>query len=336
MSSVCYTDIDANACAWMGELVQQGHLATGRVLHADIKNITPGDADGYDRVHFFAGIGGWELACRLAGWPDELRLWSASLPCQPFSTAGKQLGTDDERHLWPIFRDLVEQCLPPVIVGEQVASKAGREWLATVRTDLEALGYAVGAADLCAAGVGAPHLRQRLYWCAVDARPIWEPFSCCEEFWCNVHLQHAFECECPDVETWEERTGLWPYDLPVWLAHTQFKGLERFTRASNDRSKPGRINQKSPRSTTESSWADAEYFDCLDGKARPIPTEPGLFPLANGLPRGVVPSGDISRALEEGTSEARVMRLRGYGNAIVPQVAAEFLGAFLVELGGEL
>src|SRR5690606_40978082 len=62
----------------------------------------------------------------------------------------------------PIF----DQCRPPIIFGEQVASKDGRLWLTGVRSDLEALGYAVGAADLCAAGVGAPHIRQRLYWLA--------------------------------------------------------------------------------------------------------------------------------------------------------------------------
>ena len=53
-------------------------------------------------------------------------------------------------------------------------------------------------------------------------------------------------------------------------------------------------------------WADIYYHACRDGKARPVPVEPGLFPLADGVP-------------------ARVGRLRGYGNAIVPQVAAAFI-----------
>src|SRR5690606_30346222 len=87
-------------------------------------------------------------------------------PCQPYSQAGARKGDDDPRALWWAWRWLIDQCRPPVIFGEQVASKAGREWLAGVRADLEAMGYAVGAADLCAAGVGAPHIRQRLFWVA--------------------------------------------------------------------------------------------------------------------------------------------------------------------------
>ena len=53
-----------------------------------------------------------------------------------------------------------------LFVGEQVAGKAGLEWFDAVSADLEAAGYAVGAVDFCAAGVGAPHIRQRLYWLA--------------------------------------------------------------------------------------------------------------------------------------------------------------------------
>jgi DNA (cytosine-5)-methyltransferase 1 len=54
-----------------------------------------------------------------------------------------------------------------VVIGEQVSGKAGREWLAAVRADLETDGYACGCADLPACAVGAPHIRQRLWWCAV-------------------------------------------------------------------------------------------------------------------------------------------------------------------------
>src|SRR5262249_32123158 len=116
--------------------------------------------------HFFAGIGGWPCALRLAGWPDERPVWTGSCPCQPFSAAGERAGADDPRHLWPVWRALIPASQPATIFGEQVASHLGRDWLAAVRTDLEAMGYAVGAADLCAAGVGAPHIRQRLFWVA--------------------------------------------------------------------------------------------------------------------------------------------------------------------------
>src|SRR5690606_2220747 len=112
----------------------------------------------------------WAYALRLAGWPDDWPVWTGSCPCQPYSQAGARKGDDDPRALWWAWRWLIDQCRPPVIFGEQVASKAGREWLARVRADLEAMGYAVGAADLCAAGVGAPHIRQRLWWVAYAQR----------------------------------------------------------------------------------------------------------------------------------------------------------------------
>jgi site-specific DNA-cytosine methylase len=97
----------------------------------------------------------------------------AHVPVSRFRARDKQKGHADERHLWPAFYELIAECRPSTVFGEQVASKDGREWLAGVRADLEDARYAVGAADLCAAGVGAPHIRQRLFWVAQspDARP---------------------------------------------------------------------------------------------------------------------------------------------------------------------
>jgi DNA (cytosine-5)-methyltransferase 1 len=144
----------------------EGLVTDGVVDGRDIRDIRSEDVAGYDRCHFFAGILGWELALQWAGWPEDLPVWSASLPCQPFSVAGKGLGEDDERHLWPHFRKLVEECRPLYIVGEQVGSKAGRAWFSGVQTDLESLGYWTGVFDLPAAGVGKDHIRQRLFWLA--------------------------------------------------------------------------------------------------------------------------------------------------------------------------
>src|SRR6202012_4366010 len=125
-----------------------------------IADVQPDDVMGHGRCHFFAGVAGWEYALQLAGWPEGRPVWTASLPCQPFSVAGKRKGRDDERHLWPVFRNLVAECQVDCVVGEQGASDDGREWLAGVQADVEALGLVFGAADLCAAGVAAPHQRQ--------------------------------------------------------------------------------------------------------------------------------------------------------------------------------
>jgi DNA (cytosine-5)-methyltransferase 1 len=161
-----YNEHDPKAAAWLRELIKHGHIPAGIVDERSIEDIAPSELTQYIQCHFFAGIGGWSLSLRLAGWPEDRPVWTGSCPCQPFSTAGKGGGFDDERHLWPAFHHLISQCQPPVVFGEQVASKDGLAWLDLVRADLQASGYTVGAADLCAASVGAPHIRQRLWWVA--------------------------------------------------------------------------------------------------------------------------------------------------------------------------
>ena len=161
-----YNDNDPFVCEWAKELIKRGLVMDGEVDNRDIREIEPRELEGFVQCHFFCGILGWPYALRLAGWPEDRPCWTGSCPCQPFSVAGKGKGLADERHLWPAFRWLIAQCKPATVFGEQVASKDGRSWLAGVRADLEAMGYRVGAADLCAAGIGAPHIRQRLYWLA--------------------------------------------------------------------------------------------------------------------------------------------------------------------------
>lgn len=162
-----YNEIDAFAGRWLHELCAAGAILDGDIDGRSVTALTSADLAARDQIHFFAGIGIWSYALECAGWPSAgLTTWTASLPCQPFSSAGRKRGFDDERHLWPSFYNLVRECGPDVIFGEQVASKDGYAWLDNVHVDLEAAGYAVGAVDFCAAGVGAPQRRQRLYWVA--------------------------------------------------------------------------------------------------------------------------------------------------------------------------
>ena len=155
-------EIDPVACAVLRHCDLADH-----VDERSIKDVRAGDVGSFRRAHFFAGAGLWEIAARLAGWPQDRVLWTGSCPCQPLSVAGQRKGHVDARHLWPSFYRLIAECRPATIVGEQVASKDGREWLAGVRADLESLGYACGAANLPACSVGAPHKRSRLWWVAV-------------------------------------------------------------------------------------------------------------------------------------------------------------------------
>jgi DNA (cytosine-5)-methyltransferase 1 len=161
-----YNDSSAFAAVWLRRLQARGAIAPGLV---DARPVQEVDFVPPAQAHFFAGVGAWSYALRLAGVPDTSPVWTGSCPCQPFSVAGKRRGDSDARHLWPVWRNLIEKFRPPVIFGEQVASRSGRAWLAAVRADMEALGYAVGAADLCAASVGAPHNRPRLFFGAALA-----------------------------------------------------------------------------------------------------------------------------------------------------------------------
>ena len=323
-----YNEHDPKAAAWLCELINQNLIPAGDVDKRSIEDVTPQELTQYTQCHFFAGIGGWSLALRLSGWPDDKPVWTGSCPCQPFSTAGKGNGAADERHLWPAFKWLIQQCQPPVVFGEQVASKAGRQWLTGVRADLEDLGSTVGAADLCAASVGAPHIRQRLWWVG---------YAGCE---CNEFRRGTGNVGCPpDQEQGEAQERQWGRDANcnasangIGVEYSNSAGRQPrqlsaegngYRRTIESTSSSSRLADLCPprleisgtpefradQITAPEPCGDWDHFDlipCRDGKSRRI--ESGTFPMAYGVP-------------------GRVGLLRGYGNAIVPQVAAQFIQA---------
>jgi len=334
VSAAYYNEFDPHAAAWLRTLIAAGHIAPGDVDERSITDVRPDDLRGYAQCHFFAGIGGWSLALRLAGWPDDRPVWTGSCPCQPFSAAGKQRGSDDERHLWPAFFDLIRQCSPASVFGEQVAGAAGLAWLDHVAADLEDAGYAAAAANLGAHSVGAPHLRQRLYWVAhavvgADQRSIargnQRPIQAADAGNHGRLADTAPGGQRIDGRAPREARHAAQCNAACTLGHAAEPG-------SQGRDEPGqRVDAQRPaaeRASPLGAWADIEWLQCSDGKARP--TQRGLFPLASGLPKSVVRGGDRSMAPDaDQSAEARVMRLRGYGNAIVPQVAAAFVMAAL-------
>lgn len=272
-----YNEIDNSASQWLENLMDAGQIPKGKVITKSIAELTAQDLEGSSQVHLFAGIGGWPLALKLAGWPEDMPVWTGSCPCQPFSVAGKRKGKEDERHLWPEMYRLIKECKPPVIFGEQVASPDGIDWMQAVQSDLEAQGYEVGKLDLCAAGVGSPHIRQRI-------------------FWVGNRIGKGLEGHGGDVDNWSE----------------------------SRRNKKGETGSTSE-SCASCNWDIFEWLLCRDNKIRP--TQPGLFPLAHGLPRSM---GDGSTREQRlgllAAKRSRVGQLKGYGNAIVPQVAAVFIG----------
>lgn len=161
-----YSENDPALVEWLRKLIAAGEIAPGDVDDRSIEDVCPSDLIGYTQHHFFAGIGIWSYALRQSGWPDDLGVWTGSCPCQPFSQAGKGKGFADERHLWPAWLHLIRVCRPDRLFGEQVADQGGLAWVDLVRSDMESENFAFGPLDICAAGFGAPHIRQRTYFSA--------------------------------------------------------------------------------------------------------------------------------------------------------------------------
>jgi DNA (cytosine-5)-methyltransferase 1 len=307
-----YNEFDKGAAAWLRNLIAAGLIPAGDVDERSITEVQPGDVRGYTQCHFFAGIAGWSLALQLAGWGAARPVWTGSCPCQPYSNAGKQLGNADERDLWPAFFSLIAQCQPDTVFGEQVASAIGHGWLDRVSTDLEGEGYACGHVVLGAHSVGAPHQRQRLYWVADSGRAGLAQRKCVG----GVQSEAVGSQQGQAAKRGGDHCGLADSDSGRHkpLPRSGDDDAQRHLESRSRLAYPGgegckefswrRIEPTRPAATV---WGN-NWIVGADGKTRRI--EPGLSPLAHGIP-------------------ARVVRLRGYGNAIVPPLAAEFIGAFL-------
>lgn len=88
---------------------------------------------------------------------------SAGFPCQPFSVAGKQLGADDSRNMWPETADVIRIVQPKSVLLENVPGLISAGYIGTVIGDLADLGYVGKWGVIGASDVGAPHRRKRLW-----------------------------------------------------------------------------------------------------------------------------------------------------------------------------
>ena len=381
-----YNENDPHAAQWLRNLIEAGEIAPGYVDERSILDVAPSDLWGFTQCHFFAGVGVWSRALRDAGWLDERPVWTGSCPCQPFSSAGKGGGFADERHLWPAYHWLLNNCRPECVLGEQVASKDGLAWLDLVYADLESSGYACGAVDLCAAGVGAPHIRQRLWFVAYPVR-AGRPEGWSVARYGSVASSGQSECVAdadggnasaerqqrsgeqrqfaqdgralqlansegerlqrrPDHDDAGRRecaSGQGGAPVELADATSERGGLSEWPERREDSEtgrRPSEAGDGSGRSHgatdgpsafgAESSrpiappgivggfWRGAELIYCTDEKFRPI--EPGTFPLVDGSAFRVGSGGAF-----EGRSRAKM--LKGYGNAIVREVAVELIKA---------
>lgn len=161
-----YNEIEPYKAQWLRQLIEQGDIAPGEVDERDIREVQPADLRGFSQCHFFAGVGGWSVALRMVGWPDDRPVWTGSCPCQPWSEAGRREGFTDERHLWPDWFRLIAKLQPDIIFGEQVPESIKLGWLDEVALDLESQDYAIGPAILSACVVEARQERERLWFVA--------------------------------------------------------------------------------------------------------------------------------------------------------------------------
>lgn len=341
--SAYYNENDVKKAAWMRELISEGHIAPGDVDERSIKDVRADDLRGYRQCHFFAGVGIWSYALRQAGWPDYREVWTGSCPCQSFSVAGQKKGFADERHLWPDWFRLIGEFHPSVVFGEQSASKGALTWFDLVQSDLEAANYTSAALDICAAGIGAPHIRQRLYFVAdsPDSRRDNER----EHDGGSSLLPARFEQRSayglmgdssnPRLEEWgrqssddgserttPERTSGAVSRLEQSLcigwerreeseSGSKYDGQHARRLESNDGSVSAdevRTSEVELPGPVNGHWGPADWLRCTDDKWRAV--EAGTFPLADGYPQ-------------------RVGLLRGYGDAIVAPLAQAFIEAYL-------
>lgn len=292
-----YNEIDPHAAEHLRNLIDAGHIAPGVVDTRSIEDVTPNDLIGFNQCHFFAGIGGWSLALRRAGWPDSRPAWTASCPCQPFSAAGKGLGFADERHLWPSAHWLVGQRRPVVVFGEQSGSADASDWIDLVQADVEAMGYAFGAVAFPSASVGAPHQRDRAYWVADADRQQWEGRGEFQPTGGGKPSDSSVISRLADADH-EQR--------PLAMSARGYADVSRQWNKDSEAAsgcscvmRPGPVN---------GFWRDADWLHGRDGWWRPV--RPGSFPLADGVP-------------------ARVGRVRTYGNAINIEAAAAFIKSYM-------
>lgn len=336
-----YNEIDPYLCDWLRNLISAGLIPPGDVDDRDIRSVSADDLRGYRQCHFFAGVGGFAYACRLAGWPDDEAIWTGGFPCQPFSVAGRQRAQADDRHLWPELRRLIASARPAAFLGENVTGLIALA-LDGVLSDLEAEGYASRAVVVPACAVNAPHRRDRVWIVgrrladAADAERRADHTS--------GHNAHG-----PNPGRQETDGGLGAR-RPAGLAN----------RDGERRGEAGRLRAGKAQRTAgggESGVEHAARERRGEGRSGPALRQRGNVAAvgAGGLGYANVagPQGCVQHRQRPGERDAwatsqtlagrripesgirllahgipcRIPRLRAAGNAIVPQVAAEILKA---------
>jgi DNA (cytosine-5)-methyltransferase 1 len=215
-------------------------------------------------------------------------LLTGGFPCQPFSVAGKRRGAADDRAIWPEMLRVIDGAKPAWIIGENVAGIVTME-LDNILSDLEAIGYAAWPLVVPACAVDARHRRDRV-WIVAHAIGLRESQS--SGSFADERGRAGNQGE--DVAAADEPSG---------------KRDERTERSQPERAEHKQHRGRFPQST--------------------------IRRMADGIPEGLDSGGEFCQWPEEDHETPRVTtgmkhrshRLRGLGNAIVPQVAEEIIRA---------
>ncbi len=229
-------------------------------------------------------------------WCNKVHLIAVGYPCQPFSYAGKQRGTDDPRHLWPHVLRILRESEAPLLFGENVTGHLNNGF-ETVVGDLQELGYCVAGSQVSAQEAGAPHRRERLFFLAAH------PYRC--ELWQQPRGEKSREKEA--------QSGVLSLDADSHPGGQQGQRLQEI------------YNRR-----WASHWDDTNRFR---GEVSDPPSEgrEGLpdsgekedpeFGFGYGGWNGSAPEPALHR-MDAGMAY-RVDRLRLTGNGVVPLVAAK-------------
>lgn len=289
----------------------------------------------------FSGIGGFDLAAEWMGWenvfhceinpfcqtvlkhywPDAIMytdikqtdfskhentidIISGGFPCQPYSTAGKRKGKEDERHLWPEMLRAIREIRPRWVVGENVRGLTnwnGGVVFDEVQADLEAEGYETLPFLLPACAVNAPHRRDRIW---IIAYAVGNGYG-------NKHRKDR--CQAQEIEgkeQWEERNQVFGQRDRNNLEGTFNEGII----ANTKEQRLEKRNGKSTRNGTHTAIERHHSIHCWQN----FPTQSPLYIRNDGVPfqlDGIT----ISKHRNESTKAS--------GNAVVPQLVLEIFKA---------
>ena len=277
-------------------------------------------------LDLFSGIGGFALAARWMGWEtvafcereqyarrvleqhwpgvpiiDDITQWpnerigcdiiTGGFPCQPFSCAGKQAGKADDRYLWPAMLAVIERERPTWVVGENVFGIV-KMALDQVLSDLEAIGYATRAFVIPACAVDAQHRRDRV-WIVGHSNSSRQSDGAIHEkasIMRNVDDTHGsgWGQKCKEVARGQAK-------------FTKFASVKSNPLADSSSIKRQRMRQKSVLGKQD---IQRQFGRSCEDEPNRWPVEPPVGRVADGIPN-------------------RTHRIKGLGNAIVPQVAYE-------------